>query len=645
MPKLIRNRGQRGRGRGDMMAANFEYQYPNDLDLKPGSDLHEKLKREILNRADESADMMSRRWPSWRQIDRVLTAFVPLDEVERKVKDDDDRKPVSIVYPYTYALLEALVSYMDSVFLNGPIFQYSGNSPEDTIGAALLEKVIDVHCTRNKIGLPLHTGWKDGLAYGIGAIFPSWVRQFGYKTRGNTDPLTGEVGRVTSRALLFEGNRADTIDPYLLLLDPNIGAQDPQRGEYLGFVDHTNLMNLLSAESEKDATLFNVKYLKILGDRQTAVLGTDETGRFDKQSGRHEVKNDSIVSPVDVVHLYVKLIPKDWGLGSRETPEKWFFTLAGDEVIIRAQPLNLDHDMFPAVVCAPTFDGYSPTPLSRLELVFGMQSLLDWLFNSHTANVRKAINDMLIVDPYLVNMDDLKSPQPGKLVRLRRAGWGKGVQNVVQQLNVNDITRGNVMDSTVIMQLMQKISGADEHMLGALRQGGPERLTTAEFQGTHASQLGRLNSMVHIVQAQVHQDLAYMFAMHTQQLMSEELYVTTAGRWQETLARTYGASGMVKVSPFDLMVDFDVKIDTPFNSRGNFTQFWVQMFQTIAAQPELYQLFDLGRIFQHVALQTGEKNVHDFLRVQVQPNDMIQNEVQKGNMLPIEEVANALRGA
>lgn len=152
--------------------------------------------------------------------------------------------------------------------------------------------------------------------------------------------------------------------------------------------------------------------------------------------------------------------------------------------------------------------------------------------------------------------------------------------------------------------------------------------------------------MVHIVQAQVHQDLAYMFAMHTQQLMSEELYVNTAGRWQETLAKTYGAqAGMVKVSPFDLMVDFDVKIDTPFNGRGNFTQFWVQMFQVIASQPELYQLFDLGRIFQHVALQTGEKNVHDFLRVQVQPDEGIMREVEKGNALPIGEVANALRRA
>ena len=39
---------------------------------------------------------------------------------------------------------------------------------------------------------------------------------------------------------------------------------------------------------------------------------------------------------------------------------------------------------------------------------------------------------MLVVDPYLVNINDLKDPQPGKLIRLRRPAWGRGVDKVVQ---------------------------------------------------------------------------------------------------------------------------------------------------------------------------------------------------------------------
>ena len=74
------------------------------------------------------------------------------------------------------------------------------------------------------------------------------------------------------------------------------------------------------------------------------------------------------------------------------------------------------------------------------------------MFNSHVANVRKAINDMIIYDPYLVNSNDLKNPAPGKLIRLRRPAWGKGVKDVAQQLGVSDVTRGNIADSTWLVQ-------------------------------------------------------------------------------------------------------------------------------------------------------------------------------------------------
>ena len=76
--------------------------------------------------------------------------------------------------------------------------------------------------------------------------------------------------------------------------------------------------------------------------------------------------------------------------------------------MVRAKPLGLSHGMYPIACIAPDFDGYSVAPLSRLEMLQGLQTTVDWLFNSHIANVRKAINDMLIVDPYMLNMKDLQ---------------------------------------------------------------------------------------------------------------------------------------------------------------------------------------------------------------------------------------------
>lgn len=617
----------------------IDYAYPMGLDLQPDSQLHQKVLGKLLNRVRVAYEKMDSRRRSWREIDKTLTAYVRIDELERKVKEKDKRAPVSIVFPHSYSILETLTSFMDGLFLREPIFQYDGNSPEDTIGAILMTKVVEAHCKRFKVGLALHTAFKDSIAYGVGACFPLWKQKWGYRTRSSYG-MDGQLEKTSEPALLFEGNSLENVDPYQLLLDPNYGIQSIQDAEFVGFVRRTNYYNLLPEDGK--GAVFNVRYLK----------GKDCTSRYwgsqrDQKAQTTTVGDTSVLRPVDVVYLYINIIPKDWGLGDYEEPEKWLFAIAADKYIIQAQPLDLDHNMFPVAVCAPTFDGYSSAPLSRLELLSGMQELLDWLLNSHVANVRKTINDMIIYDPYMLNTADLTDPKPGKLVRARRAAWGKDIRGSIQQLQINDVTRQHIADAQLTMGLMNQISGADDAMMGTLRQGGPERLSAAEFSGTQSQALGRLQSLAMIVGQQLIQDVGYMFAMHTQQMMQEDVWVNTVGAWQDQLLAHYGPqiqNDRMRVTPQDLNIDFDISVNP--EGQGQATQFWIQMFDTIAKTPELYQLIDVGRVFRYVASQLGAKNVDNFLRAPIQPVGAptadVMAQAQAGNMVPIEEVANAL---
>ena len=618
---------------------SFDYAYPSGVDLQPDSTLHKKLVGKILNRVRVAYENLDTRRKSWREVDKTLNAYVRLDELERRVKEKDNRAPVSIVFPHSYSILETLTAFMDSVFLKDPIFHYEGNSPEDTIGAILLTQVVETHCRRFKTRLALHTAFKDSIAYGIGACFPMWKQKAGYRTRANYD-MSGQVVKSSEPTILFEGNALENVDPYQLILDPNYGIQAIQDAEFVGFVRRTNYYNLLPDDG--NGAVFNVRYLK----------GKDCISQYwgsqrDQKAQTTIVGDQSVLRPVDVIYLYINIIPKDWGLGEGEVPEKWLFALAGDRILIQAQPLDLDHNMFPVAVCAPTFDGYSTAPLSRLELLGGMQALLDWLLNSHVANVRKTINDMIIYDPYMLNTADLTDPKPGKLVRARRAAWGKDIRGSIQQLQVTDVTRQHVADAQLAMGLMNQISGADDAMMGTLRQGGPERLSAAEFSGTQSQALGRLQSLAMIVGQQLIQDVGYMFAMHTQQLMNDDVWISTVGAWQDQLIAHFGQqiqNDRMRVTPMDLSIDFDVSVNP--EGQGQSSQFWLQMFDTIAKTPELYQLIDVGRVFRYVASQLGAKNVDSFLRVPIQPvgapTDTVMAQAQAGNMLPIEEVASAL---
>ncbi|MFA5037844.1 MAG: hypothetical protein WC479_11800, partial [Candidatus Izemoplasmatales bacterium] len=331
---------------------------------------------------------------------------------------------------------------------------------------------------------------------------------------------------------------------------------------------------------------------------------------------------------------------REWKLSKSEVPEKWYFELAGDDVIIACEKADHNHGMYPMAVASPEYDGYSITPIGRMEVLYGLQHTLDFLFNSHVSNVRKAINDMLVVDPYLVNINDLKDPQPGKLIRLRRPAWGRGVDKVVQQLQVNDITRLNISDSAYITQWMDRISGADQSMQGSLRMSGPERLTGAEFSGTRSSAVSRLQRLAMIIGMQFMQDVGTQFAVHAQQYMSQDTYVSVYGRYADQLSATFGKSAHGKVSPADLAINYDLIVRDGSIPGGNFSQSWIELFKIIGTTPELMGQFDVPRIFTYIAQQLGAKNVEDFKRnvnrmqMTQMPDEQVAQQVQAGNLVP-----------
>ena len=640
---------------GDSSSGTFNpqkdlgYTYPEGLDLRPNSTLHTKLKDMIYRKAQESSRTMSTRHNVWRSIDHTLTAYISPDDKERIEKNKDERKPISIVFPYSYTVLETLLSYYCAAFLQDPIFRYEGTGPNDVIGAILLEKVIAFQCTKSKVGLNLHTMARDAFAYGFGAVTPTWKVETGtvYETleRGGFLGFGSKPQRVERQVTTYEGNALDNIDPYLYLPDPNVPIHDPQAGEFVGWVSPTNYMALLSSEETSDE-IFNVKYLKELTNRRTSIYSSDNSGRGSKSGlSSRNVPISGLTSELDVIKMFIKLIPKDYGLSNREYPEIWYFELASDEVIIQARKANLSHNKFPSVVIAPDFDGYSMSPVSRIEMLNGMQGVLDFMFNSHIANVRKAIHDMIIYDPYQVNSEDLRNPSAGKLIRLRRPAWGRGVKDVAQQFAINDVTRGNVADSTWIVQWMDRISGADASMQGSLRQGGPERLTSAEYQGTMGGGINRLERIAKVVGLQGMQDIGTFFAHHNKQMMENDTYIKLSGEWQEVLIAEYGITGdgrgRKRVTPQDLDINYNVVVRDGSVPGGNYSSSWLQLFQILGNNPELAQKFDIVRIFSHIARNLGAKNVNDFVRAggninsQTLPNEDVMRQMDAGNLVPM----------
>ena len=96
----------------------------------------------------------------------------------------------------------------------------------------------------------------------------------------------------------------------------------------------------------------------------------------------------------------------------------------------------------------------------------------------------------------------------------------------------------------------------------------------------------------------------------------------------------------VPVSPLDMAINYDLLVRDGSIPGGNFSGAWIELFKVISQQPELYQTFDITRIFMYIATQLGAKNVEEFKRNvdRIQPTGMDDEQVlkqaQAGNIVP-----------
>lgn len=662
MPYTVAGRDTRGSGGAEHTTnfrhLNFDYDYPRELDLEPGSEMHQNILSRIKRRAQQSHSAMSNKHSDWQEIDQSLKGYVRR-EWDREEDDEDNSPMPQVVLPHSYANLETILTYMTTAFLQDPIFRFDPQGPEDAHKAFLLERVIAHQARKKNFGLNLHTMWRDGFAYGIGVVAPKWTEEYGTRTRVQDEGFLDRIANVfnvtnkrrvqSERVKMYEGHILENIDPYRFLPDPSNPIHEVQKAQFVGWISRSNEMELLRREQNQDG-FFNAKYVRegVADARSQFILGEEN------QSRRRDVNDEQVTEndPVDEVWMYVDLIPSEWGLGRSDRPEKWQFAIAGEQVVTAARPLNLHHNRFPVAVIAPDYDGHTVTPPSRMGLIQDMQQVIDFLYSSHLLNIRKAINDMFIVDPKLVNIHDVSDPEPGKLIRMRRMAWGQGrIDEGIKQLEVADVTQQHIEEGNYLLNIMEESTGATDMAKGITQNQG-SRVSATEAQGARQSVLSRMQKAARIIGMQGHQPLGELLALQTQQLMDDEQWVQVIGEAGERNRNRLSQEvegGKVAVQPEDIVIPFDVQAVDPSVPGSEDLETWTDLYQTVAQNPQLAQQFDMVRMFKHIARQMGAKNVDDFIQrmnpPQVMEDQNVEEEARKGNLEPVQNQSNGRQRA
>lgn len=617
--------------------------------LRPGSALHDSVLNYLMERLNASENKMASFYPRWRCNEKKVQAYIDLPKWEQVLKAmSESGKPpqvVSVVVPYAYASISTLVTYMMHTFTGRrPMMQVGSYKKETVNNAMMMELVLQYNADHARLVRHLYQFLQDGEMYGVAAMLTRWRTDKAFRTVikksqqfGWFNSLTGiKTDRIREERIVYAGNENMTIDPFLFFPDPRVPmAEVNRRGEFVFWRMFEGKHTLkLEEAAGRQSWIDSIGALSPnaggrTGDSDRALLakGDGHAGMPAQYTGApfYQVDQGSVV-----------IIPKELGLGNSTLPEKWLFTITNKSQITSADPLNLDHGMHPVAVSEPYSAGYGFGNLGAVDYTGPVQDTLSWLVNSHMDNVRTTLNNIMIVDPSMVEMQDLKEPGPGKLIRLKKSAYGMDVRQAISQLAIQDVTQNHIRDFELFHRMGDLILGVNDNVKGVHDFGG--RKTATEVRTSAEAAASRLAAHSRLVSSQAIVDIAEQMTINIQQLMEDEFYISLVGM-QGMDKPLHGLqldkqSG-VRITPEMLVGDFyfPVHDGTLPLDRVAMLDVWKQILMAVLQDPTLRQSFNPVAIFDYVAELGGAQGLDRFkVNVQVAPPG---TDFQAGNHMPV----------
>jgi hypothetical protein len=305
------------------------------------------------------------------------------------------------------------------------------------------------------------------------------------------------------------------------------------------------------------------------------------------------------------------------------------FTVSTSGILFGAEPLGELHDEFPFDILQAEPDMYGLFTPSLLERIKPLNDVLSWLLNTHFYNVRAVLNNQFVVDPTKVKISDLEDPEAGFILRLRPEAAGTDVKTAIAQLPVGDVTRSHINDMGVVVEFMQRTLGINDNLMGMIDQGG--RKTATEVRTSTSFGINRLKTMCEYFSAMGFAPLTQKMIQSSQQHFDGMKKLRIVGD-QARFAPEYLEVSPDKIAGFYDFVPVDGTLPVDRFAQANL---WQALLGQIAQIPQIMMSYDIPRLFDYIANLAGLKNISRF---RVQPAQMLQQQAQAGNVVPLSKV-------
>lgn len=612
--------------------------------LAPGTKHHDWVLEQLTRRIKASEDEMKKFHPRWKVAERKFQAYMSLPKYEQVLKDMNNTgrppQPAIIVFPYKYAVISTIVTYLARVFCGRkPIWQLGITSPESANNVRKVETVLQYHADYTQLVSRLFQYFLDGELYGVQALRTIWAEDWQNRTTwqkaSRAEALMGGGARsiaVHARKRVYQGNECTNVDPFMLLPDPSVPMTEcPRDGEFLFAREFISKIRLLKAQDDQD--------IMWVDKAEPMTFGRDATwydlSNRNLLSGGAAHAGNQVKSKRTLENIYmfdqgsVNIIPADWGLqadGDPDGPQRFLFGLLNKKQVIQATPLDHNHDEHPFTIGEPYTMGYGFGNPGISDYLGPIQDIMSWFIDSHIYNVRAALQNMFVVDPSRIEMADVKRPGPGKLIRLKPTAIGQDVRTAIFQFPVQDVTRTHMADMQVFQRIGDTVSSISDNVRGVQPTSG--RKSATESRITTEAAMGRLSSHAMRISGQSLSRLQRQMTLNLQQYQDEELYLKILGSDAAGLIGPQGLQGNFVYPTHDGVLPLD-KLQN--------LEVWKEIFLAVQSDPQLRQSYSLPKIFEFIAEMGGAVNITSF-KLMPNPDEM-------GGMMPLNQLPPPNSGA
>ena len=624
-----------------MTSVNFE--------VSNNSPLGRKIRTEVIARQKHSERKLSKRYQAWRDADERQQLYITereIDSINKNAKRTSGNLDyVQVEVPYSFGMMMAQHTYLTSVFLGrSPIQQYTSRHGEPETNLLAIEALMDYQIQVGKATLPYYIWFFDACKYGVGIVGTYWLEEEHTISSIIEVPKlflgapTGDVEKVrrTEKIAGYHGNKVYNVRPDKFFLDPRVTYANIQAGEYCGREAEIGWSEVVQAEAR--GQYFNIKELRENQRRNDQTGTRNLSSRID-----YPEQSDNLYSGeekldrgfVKIWEFYIKVVPRDWELGKGELPEVWVFTIANESVLIECRPLGELSNEFPFDTLEQEIEGYALHKRGTMEQMESLNQIITWLFNSHFFNVRASLNDQFVYDPTAVSMKDVLDASPGKRIRIKPGAQGRDIRTFFQQVPVQDVTRSHITDQNMVGEMMQRMSGIVDNIMGLVNDGG--RKTATEVRTASSFGINRLKTVAEYMSAMG-------FAPHSQRMLQSTQQNYDLERQFKIVGDLPKNGSFVNVTPDQIAGFYDfVAVDGTLPvDRFAQANLWKEILIGVQQMPEIAQQYDLAGIFSWMAQLSGLRNIQQFrinMQPEIQPGQSTAND---GNVIPLSKARSNL---